>query len=144
MKTADDHLLPITMSCWPTPISEGTEIVVELELTDSVTSLENVTVCFPVSTCSQPNLADAWPGEATYRDGQVIWYIPSFGSNERRGTLQFTASTDLASMLPASFVATQSSTRCPMDILECYHQESKNAIGVACERTVTYELKIGA
>jgi len=44
----------------------------------------------------------------------------------------------------SSFVATQSSTKCPMDILECYHQSSKDALSFACEKRVAYELKIGA
>merc|ERR1719221_806422 len=101
-------------------------------------------ICFPVSGGARPQVASASPGEAAYKDGQVIWYIPVFDSSEGSGTLQFTANADTASMLPATFEATQSTTRCPMDILECYHQSSKDAISFACEKRVTYELRIGA
>jgi len=59
--------------------------------------------------------------------------------------LEFTANADSASMLPASFTATQTGVnRCTTDILECYHQERKEPISFGCEKAVTYELKIGA
>jgi len=143
-KTGDDGFLPVSLACWPTPTGEGTEIVLELELTDQSAVLENVTISFPVSAGARPNVESASPGEAGFRDNQVIWYIPVFDASEGSGTLQFKANADAASMLPGLFEATQSTTRCPMEILECYHQASKDAISFACEKRVQYELKIGA
>lgn len=144
MKTKDENFLPVAMSCWPTPFGDGTEMLLEVELTDQNATLENVTICFPVSRSARPQVERASPGEATYKDGQVIWYIPVLDSSEGSGTLQFKASDDVASMLPVSFEAVQSTTKCPMEIMECYHQAGKDAVNFACERKVTYALKIGA
>jgi len=144
LKTGDDAFLPVTLACWPTPTGSGTEIVLELELTDESAVLENVTISFPVSGGARPAVESASPGEAGFRDNQVIWYIPVFDASAGSGTLQFKANADMSSMLPARFEATQSTTRCPMDILECYHQSSKDAITYSCNKVVTYELKIGA
>jgi len=144
MKTGDDAFLPVTLACWPTPTGTGTEIVLELELTDQSVVLENITIAFPVSGGARPEVESASPGEAGFRDNQVIWYIPVFDASEGNGTLQFKANADTSSMLPATFEATQSTTRCPMDILECYHQASKDAITYSLNKVVSYELKIGA
>jgi len=145
LKTGDDKFLPVTMSCWPTATGDGTQIVLELELTDDSVTLENVLICFPASASSRPTISSVSPGEAKYQDGKVMWHIPVFDKSEGSGTLEFTAAADAASLLPASFEATQTgSTRCPMEILECYHQERKDAIDYVCEKKVTYELKIGS
>jgi len=145
LKTGDDNFLPVTMSCWPTATGDGTQIVLELELTDSNATLENVLICFPASASSRPSVASASPGEAGYKDGMVMWHIPVFDSSEGSGTLEFSASADSASLLPGKFEATQSgTTRCPMEILECYHQARSDAIDFACEKKVTYELNIGS
>merc|ERR1719384_2164326 len=122
------------MSCWPIAIDDGTEVVLELELTDETATLESVLVRFPAAASSRPSIASASPGEAACKDGHVLWYIPIFNSSDGSGTLQFTASADLASLLPASFEATQSATRCATEVLECYHQTSKDAISFACEK----------
>lgn len=144
MKTSDDNFLPVTMACWPTATGEGTEIVLELELTDQSAVLENVTITFPVSGGARPQVDSASPGEAGFRNDQVVWYIPVFDASSGSGTLQFKANADTSSMLPATFEAIQTTTRCPMQILECFHQESKDAISFACEKRVQYELKLGA
>lgn len=144
LKTSDDGFLPVTLSCWPTATEDGTQIVLELELTDQDATLENVCIAFPASDSSRPSVSSASPGEAAHRDGQVVWHIPVFDASEGSGTLEFTANADTATLLPATFEATQSGiTRCPMEILECYHQAGKDAISFACEKRVAYNLKIG-
>merc|ERR1712071_586758 len=133
------------MSCWPTATGDGTQIVLELELTDDNATLENVLICFPASASARPSVSSVSPGEAAYRDGRIMWHIPVFDKSEGSGTLEFTAAANTASLLPATFEAQQTGiTRCPMEILECYHQESKEAIEFACEKKVSYELKIGS
>jgi len=144
MKTRDDNFLPVTMACWPTPSGDGTEMVIDLELTDLSATLENVTICFPVSNNARPNVERVSLGEAAYKDGKVIWFVPVLDSSEGGGTLRFTASDDVASMLPATFEAAQSIAKCPTEIMECYSQDSKEPVKFACEKRVTYELKIGA
>merc|ERR1712129_369138 len=116
-----------------------------LELTDPDATLENVCIAFPASNSSRPSVSSASPGAAAHRDGQVVWHIPIFDASEGSGVLEFTASADAAMLLPATFEASQSGiTRCPVEILECYHQARKDAISFACEKRVAYNLKIGA
>mmetsp|Transcript_70597 Transcript_70597/g.147867 ORF Transcript_70597/g.147867 Transcript_70597/m.147867 type:complete len:549 (-) Transcript_70597:70-1716(-) len=145
LKTTSDSFLPITISCWPTATGDGTQMVIELELTDDKVVLENVMISFPASAGSRPSVSSASPGEGSYRDGRVVWHIPVFDKGEGSGTLEFTAAADSASLLPGRFEALQTgTTRCPMEILECYHQTSKDAIDFACEKRVIYELEIGS
>jgi len=144
--TNKEAFLPISIACWPTTTAEGTQIVVELELTDTEITLENVHIRFPAAPSSKPNVSSAEPGEAVYESasGEVHWHIPVLDTNDGNGTLEFSAAADLASLLPASLEAWwRGQTKCPMDIVECYHQERKDAIDYACERFCKYELTIG-
>jgi len=145
-KSSDDSFLPITLSCWPTSTADGTQMVLEFELTDDSVTLENVFIRFPASTSSRPAISSASPGDAAYDPGSnaVIWQIPIIDKNENSGTLEFTAAADQASLLPCTFQGTRrGQTRCPMEILECYHQERKDAIDFACDKSSTYILTIG-
>merc|ERR1712003_94892 len=83
-KSSDDSFLPITLSCWPTSTADGTQMVLEYELTNDAITLENVFIRFPASNQSRPAISSASPGDATYDAGssQVIWQIPVIDSNE--------------------------------------------------------------
>merc|ERR1712217_664910 len=136
-----EDFLPITLSCWPQSTSDGTQIVLEFQLIDDSVRLENVNVAFPAAPHSRPSISSVGLGEASYDAGtcQVIWHIPLIDKSERTGTLEFTASTDQASLLPYTFSAKRcEQTKCPMDIIECYHQLSKDKIDFAIEKSYMY------
>merc|ERR1711953_902532 len=63
MKSNDDAFLPITLSCWPTTTADGTQMVMEFELTDDSVSLENVYIRFPAPGSSRPNVSSASPSD---------------------------------------------------------------------------------
>ncbi|CAE7864724.1 unnamed protein product [Symbiodinium microadriaticum] len=97
---------------------------------------EDVQIRFPAAASSRPQVSSAEPGEASY-DGQseVCWRIPVLDKSEPNGNLEFVAKTDSASLLPFTFDAVRrGATKCPMDIIECYHMEKKDAIAFACEK----------
>uniref|UniRef100_A0A6T1LR22 Coatomer subunit delta n=2 Tax=Alexandrium monilatum TaxID=311494 RepID=A0A6T1LR22_9DINO len=145
-KSSDDAFLPVSLSCWPTATADGTQIVLELELTDDSVTLEDVHIRFPAAPSSRPSISSAEPGEAVYDPGtqQVHWQIPQVDKSENTGTLEFSASADTASLLPFTFEAVRrGQTRCPMEILECYHQARKDAISFALDKCSIYELRIG-
>ncbi|OLQ07537.1 hypothetical protein AK812_SmicGene9048 [Symbiodinium microadriaticum] len=81
---------------------------------------------FHTSEVPMPQVSSAEPGEASY-DGQ--------SEARPNGNLEFVAKTDSASLLPFTFDAVRrGATKCPMDIIECYHMEKKDAIAFACEK----------
>jgi hypothetical protein len=145
-KSSDDACLPVSLSCWPSTTADGTQIVVELELTDESATLESVFIRFPVQASAKPTVQSASPGEAAFdqSSGQVVWSIPVLGGSETSGTFEFSASADMASLLPYTFEARRRGfTKCPMEITECYHQATKDQISFACEKVATYELTCG-
>mmetsp|Transcript_117717 Transcript_117717/g.327836 ORF Transcript_117717/g.327836 Transcript_117717/m.327836 type:complete len:522 (+) Transcript_117717:102-1667(+) len=146
-KSTDDGFLPVTLSCWPTTTADGTQVVVELELTDDSVALEDVRIRFPAAPSSRPTIASAEPGEAIYDVGsqQVHWQIPMLNKSESTGNMEFMACTDVTSLLPFTFEAVwRGHTRCPMEILECYHQARKDPISYALEKSCVYEFRVGA
>jgi len=107
--------------------------------------LEDVHVRFPAGPSSKPIIASADPGEATYDAGaqQVHWYIPVLEQGSS-ANLDFTACADSTSLLPYTFEATRcGQTKCPMEILECYHQEKKDAIAFTLLQSSLYVVKGG-
>jgi len=103
-------------------------------------------VRFPAPPSAQCAVSSADNGEAAYEAGSqcLHWQLPVIDSSTSSGTLEFAAKADLSTLLPFTFEATLAdSTCCPMDILECYHQTSKEAIGFGCTKNVTYNFTIG-
>eukprot|EP00929_Paragymnodinium_shiwhaense_P001251 TRINITY_DN101482_c0_g1_i1.p1 TRINITY_DN101482_c0_g1~~TRINITY_DN101482_c0_g1_i1.p1 ORF type:complete len:526 (+),score=161.86 TRINITY_DN101482_c0_g1_i1:118-1695(+) len=145
-KSNSEDYLPVSLSCWPSATGDGTQIVLELEMTDTSMTLQDVSIRFPCPPSARPNVTQVEPGEAAYdpSTGEVHWHIPVLDANEGNGTLEFSASTDTATLLPYTFDATRRGfTKCPMDILECYHQEKGDAISYLCEKSSSYSLKCG-
>jgi hypothetical protein len=144
-KCSDEGWLPITLSCWPTAVADGTQMVLEFELQDDSAVLEDVHVRFPAPAGARPAISSFSPGEAAYDANaqQVHWVIPVIDKSENSGTLEFKAGADASQLLPGEFEAVRrDATRCPMDILECYHQERKDAISYSCTKSTVYSLKI--
>mmetsp|Transcript_22613 Transcript_22613/g.52725 ORF Transcript_22613/g.52725 Transcript_22613/m.52725 type:complete len:526 (+) Transcript_22613:97-1674(+) len=144
--STDESYLPISFSCWPNPTADSTNIVLEFELTDDSVSLEDVHVRFPAAPSARASIASAEPGEAWYDAAaqQVHWHIPVIDSSEGTGTLEFNAAADTASLMPYTFDAKRSgTTKCPMEITECYHQERKEAIEYSCTKTSVYSITVG-
>merc|ERR1712217_60081 len=103
---------------------------------------ENVEISFPAPAASGPSITKAILGEAALVDDFVIWRIPMLKSGEDSGTLEFSAHADSAELFPATFKATQRTPTCLIEVLGCYHQESGEEIGFACESSRTYEFTI--
>jgi len=147
LTSSNEDFLPISLSCWPSQTADGTTIVLEYELTNNDICLEDVHITFPCPPSGRPCIVSVEPGEAVYDAGnqQVHWAIPSMDKGEgTTGTLEFTAAADTATLLPFQFLATRRGiTKCPMEILECYHQESKDVINYALSKTSTYIFSVG-
>lgn len=144
---SDEAFLPVALSCWPSATTDGTQVVLELELQNTKVVLEEVHIRFPAPSSSKPKIDGADVGEATYdAESQCVhWYIPTLDANKSTGTLEFWAAADQATLLPYTFqAACKGNSICPMKILECYHQGSKDAIAFATERSTRYELTGGA
>jgi hypothetical protein len=147
LTSTSEDFLPITLSCWPSQTADGTQIVLELELTDTNIALEDLHIVFPCPPNARPVIASAEPGQAVYDAGnqQVHWAIPSMDSNESSGTLEFTAAADTASLLPYEFSAVRrGATKCPIEIMECYHQADKTSINYAVDKKTQYLFTVGA
>jgi hypothetical protein len=146
LTSTSEDFLPITLSCWPSQTADGTTIVLEFDMTATDFSLEDVHITFPCPPSGRPSIVSAEPGEAVYDAGnhQVHWAIPTIEPGTS-GTFEFTAAADTASLLPYQFTAVRrGACKCPMDILECYHQERKDAITYDLTKNSTYIFTVGA
>lgn len=140
--------LPIGLSCWPMQTAEGTHIVLEYEFSAADIGLEDIHVVFPCPPDARACISSAEPGQAVYDalKREVHWTIPIIDLREGScGTLEFNAMTDIASLFPYQFTAVRrGQTRCPVDVLECYHQSDRSSINFALEKKSTYIFTVGA
>jgi hypothetical protein len=144
LKSTDEAFFPVQISCWPSSTAEGTQMVVELELTDMSAVLEDVRISFPAPASSRPSVCSASRGEFACDGNGVHWTIMQLDSVERSGTLEFVAAADHTSLVPGEFTATcRGKTRCPVEVLECYHLERREPISLGLTRSSVYQLKIG-
>merc|ERR1712083_545331 len=83
-KSSDDDFLPVTLSCWPSSTADGTQVVLELELTDINATLENVHIRFPAASSAKASISGADIGVANYDAGSgcVHWHIPVLDKSE--------------------------------------------------------------
>merc|ERR1719282_398696 len=146
-RSSDENFIPIALSCWPESKADCTHMVIEFQLQDPSMCLEDVHIRFPADLESKPSISSADPGEAIYDPSQqqVHWQIPVLNHDVSIGTLEFRAHADPTSFFPGKCEAImRGSTKCPIEILECYHQTRKDAICFTCIKSSRYSLKINA
>jgi hypothetical protein len=145
--SSKDDILPIQLSCWPSTTAEGTQVVLEYELTNESITLQDCHARFPCPPDAQATVSSADNGEAQYESHvqQLHWYIPVITKNEASGSVEFFAKMDISMMLPFTFEATVvGKTMCPMSIVDCYHQASNTKIEYAEQLSTTYTFTVGA
>lgn len=147
LASTNEAFLPVSLSCWPSSTADGTQIVVELELTDINVTLEDIHIRFPAAPSVRPQVQSQTPGEASYDVGssQVHWFIPMMDKNESNGTFEFSVAADQASLMPFTFEAVRhGETKCPVEIQECYHMERKDVLMFHHNKSSRYLFTVGA
>jgi hypothetical protein len=137
-------MIPISLSCWPSPTKDGVNLVVELELTDDKTSLSNLLVKIPAPSSASPQVISSSMGECNYdhHNECVVWSLESLNSNENAGTLELTASCDEAAIFPLIVEASRPTQLLDLQILEAYHMTTKDPIKYDLKQRCTYVLTV--
>merc|ERR1719335_1007757 len=96
--SSKEDFLPIRLSCWPSTTADGTQVVLEYELTDESMTLQDCHARFPCPPNAQATVSSADNGEAQYEPHvqQLHWYIPVITKNEANGSMEFSAKTDIS------------------------------------------------
>ncbi|KAI8967456.1 hypothetical protein BDF20DRAFT_901180 [Mycotypha africana] len=88
--TRDETLMPLTITCWPSPSGNGTcDVNVEYELENEALELREVIICIPLS--AEPT-ADVTQVDGSYvvdRARRVLeWQLPVINSSNKSGVLE--------------------------------------------------------
>lgn len=140
-KSSDEDMIPVSVTCWPSPEADGVQMIIQYELTMDSAVLENVTVSIP--GCQNASVKVIEGGECDHRGETLTWIIPRIDSDNASGTLEFFARADQNALLPVDVRAVSSTTLCAMEIQSCYHQSSKDNIKYALSKQVEYKLTVG-
>ncbi|CAD7950107.1 unnamed protein product [Amoebophrya sp. A120] len=142
-KAEEEDLVPLSVTCWPSPEADGVQMIIQYELTDDNAKLENIVMRIPTSG-GVPQIKSVETGEASMVGAEWLqWAIPSIDASSNAGTLEFFARVDAANMLPVQVRAYASKSVCPMDIESVYHQSSQEVLKYAMTQRCEYQLTIG-
>jgi hypothetical protein len=106
----DESLVPLAISCWPSPGAKDTVVNVEYTLNDTARELRGVVVRIPLPGGAVPVVSQV-DGTHTFdhKAEQILWHLPLIDKDNATGSLEFTlpAVVDSAALFPieASFVS---------------------------------------
>eukprot|EP01087_Luapelamoeba_hula_P000203 TRINITY_DN1012_c0_g1_i1.p1 TRINITY_DN1012_c0_g1~~TRINITY_DN1012_c0_g1_i1.p1 ORF type:complete len:509 (-),score=113.75 TRINITY_DN1012_c0_g1_i1:83-1609(-) len=90
--TSDESLIPLTVSCWPTPAGDGTtEINMEYELKNETFALGDVIITIPIPG-APPSVREVSNGTAEFdqRKRVLVWRMDLIDESTTTGSLEFT------------------------------------------------------
>ncbi|TDL26355.1 hypothetical protein BD410DRAFT_783390 [Rickenella mellea] len=93
----DESLVPLTVTCWPTPSNGGTcEVNIEYELENDGLTLHDTVISIPLPTGSYPSVTSPHTGDWSLNASthSLDWSIPLISTEMRSGTLEFTVGGD--------------------------------------------------
>ncbi|KAL8274676.1 hypothetical protein Esti_001391 [Eimeria stiedai] len=138
----DESLVPLAVSCWPSTTPAGTALTVELEVTDTSKRLEDVHVSFMCPAQANPQVVRADAGTTEHDGISVHWFLPEMGEELSAATIELTANTTLATLMPFSVELHSKENICNVQVLQCNHMETKAEIPFSLTRRVEYLLTI--
>ena len=111
----DESLLPLSVSCWPSPGADNTIVNVEYELLDDARELRNVLVTVPLPGGHVPVVAQVDGTHTFDHKAQCMqWTLPLIDQDSSTGSLEFTLPVvvDSAALFPihVAFVTEQTFT----------------------------------
>lgn len=138
----DESLVPLAVSCWPSTTPSGTALTVELEVTDTSKRLEDVHVSFMCPAQANPQVLRTDAGTTEHDEVSVHWFLPEMGEELSAATIELSANTSLATLMPFSVELHSRTSICNVEVLQCNHMETKAEIPFSLTRKVDYLLTI--
>ncbi|KAL8433225.1 hypothetical protein ACSSS7_004010 [Eimeria intestinalis] len=138
----DESLVPLSVSCWPSTTPTATALTVELEVTDTSKRLEDVHVSFMCPPQANPQVVRTDAGTTEHDGISVHWFLPEMGEELSAATIELTANTSLATLMPFSVELHSKENICNVQVLQCNHMETKAEIPFSLTRRVEYLLTI--
>jgi len=130
LQTTDEALLPLNISCWPSPASDGQiYVTLEYELLPRAMELHNVHISIPVPGSGGAPVVSRVDGQYDWeaRGRTLVWKLPIIDASERQGGLEFSVpNTDPKGFFPLQITFTGNKTFCDLQVVGVI-SEDKNA-----------------
>lgn len=140
LKSNNPDSLPVSLFSSATHSTHGTRFVLDMELKHNDVVIEDIRISFP-SSGIPPSNVNVDIGEAIFCNTQLLWQVPALNANDRKGRIEFCVAADAMPMAPVAFEAfSRTHVLKPIEILECYTQETEERIEFECETIQTYSI----
>eukprot|EP00742_Colponemidia_sp_Colp-10_P001255 GILJ01001352.1.p1 GENE.GILJ01001352.1~~GILJ01001352.1.p1 ORF type:complete len:543 (+),score=107.45 GILJ01001352.1:38-1666(+) len=130
----DEAMVPLMISCWPSPTAGGSTVNIEYELLNRDVELSEVSIFIPISNGQPPQVSQV-DGLYKFRpkESQLEWRLASISSSNPSGSLEFSAPVDPASVFPVTVSFTAASSFCQLDVVDVSNIDD--------QQPVTYEVR---
>eukprot|EP01108_Squamamoeba_japonica_P006455 TRINITY_DN524_c0_g1_i3.p1 TRINITY_DN524_c0_g1~~TRINITY_DN524_c0_g1_i3.p1 ORF type:complete len:472 (+),score=271.90 TRINITY_DN524_c0_g1_i3:212-1627(+) len=113
LSSKDDSLLPLAVSCWPSPGADNTIVNCEYELLDTARELRQVVVRIPLPGGAVPVVGDVDGAHSfDHKAELLLWQLDVVDADSASGTLEFTLPfvIDSAALFPIAISFASTST----------------------------------
>eukprot|EP00824_Muranothrix_gubernata_P026356 TRINITY_DN918_c0_g3_i1.p1 TRINITY_DN918_c0_g3~~TRINITY_DN918_c0_g3_i1.p1 ORF type:complete len:527 (-),score=115.41 TRINITY_DN918_c0_g3_i1:980-2356(-) len=143
LQTKDEAMLPLTVSCWPSPTpGGGSSVSVEYEL-QGRRDLMDIFISIPCTGAREAPVISQAYGTATYdaKTEMLVWYLDHVDSSNSSGTLEFNMA-DLepsGHFFPVSVTFSSKQTLCDLEIGSVVSLEDESSIRFSQSRGLEVE-----
>ncbi|KAF2068437.1 hypothetical protein CYY_010238 [Polysphondylium violaceum] len=138
-KTTDDSMIPLKVSCWPSPGRDSTTVNMEYESLASF-ELKNIQIFIPNPSASSPivnNIDGLY--EYNTKEKMVVWKIPMIDDTNRTGSMEFTVKGNSSNFYPLSVFFNATTTMCDISIKDVLYEDSNESIRFSSESTLSVD-----
>jgi len=119
MQTNDESLVPLSVTCWPTPsAADAFDVTLEYELNKDL-ELHDLLVSIPVPADAQHTITSAEVGQASYsrREGALQWTVPMVDQSNSSATIEFSVTgCSPEAIFPISVGFSSRKTLCELEV----------------------------
>jgi len=143
MQTSDESLVPLSVTCWPTPsAADAFDVTLEYELSKDLELLD-LLVSIPIPPDAQHTITSAEVGQASYsrREGVLQWSVPLVDSTNASATIEFSVAAcgSPDAIFPINVSFSSRKTMCELEVTEVLSVDDNSPIPFASTTLMSVE-----
>jgi len=138
-KTTDDSMIPLKVSCWPSPGRDSTTVNMEYECLASF-DLKNIQIFIPNPSATTP-IINSVDGLYDYntKEKMVIWKIPIIDDSNRTGSMEFSVKGNTQDFFPLRVFFSASNTMCDLSVKDVLSDDTNEPIRFSSESSLSVD-----
>eukprot|EP00002_Diphylleia_rotans_P005328 TRINITY_DN1445_c0_g1_i1.p1 TRINITY_DN1445_c0_g1~~TRINITY_DN1445_c0_g1_i1.p1 ORF type:complete len:515 (+),score=145.97 TRINITY_DN1445_c0_g1_i1:114-1658(+) len=141
-QSKDEADVPLTVNCWPSVGSKGTDCNVEYELRNTKLELSNVVISIPLAGATDPPVVADVTGNYNYdsRNRVLLWQLDLVDESNSSGSIEFSIKgVQPKSFFPISVRFTSRTTMCDLQVAGVFSLDTEAPLPFGLETSFAPE-----